>query len=50
MRKEISSYAIELLNSLLESINKYKLGSDVEYSYIREKLDKLNTLVEQEIK
>jgi hypothetical protein len=49
-RQEIVNFAIELINSMVVALVKFGHGSDVEYGYMREKLDKLNTLVEQDIK
>ena len=43
--RESVEYARALIKSISRGINKIELGSDVEYNYIREKVDKLDSLV-----
>jgi hypothetical protein len=49
-RNHIVSLAKDLIERLNIGLDKFEHGSDVEYSYIREMLDKLNVLVEMEVK
>ena len=46
-RNEVKDYASDLLNRIMLGFTKFSKGSDVEGMYIRENLDKLNTLVEK---
>ena len=49
-RQEIVNYAASMIESISIGLARYAQGSDVEYGYIREKLDKLNTVIEQDVK
>jgi hypothetical protein len=49
-RQEIVNQATGFINSIVVALVKFGQGSEVKYGYLREKLNKLNTLMEQDIK
>lgn len=49
-RREICNLANSIISSIQTALDKFANGSEVEYGYLREKLNKLNTLVENEVK